>query len=170
MHLIPSKIPLEQLINAAFLRQLYVGGGITVHLDQVFYTPPGEEIEIWDRLQENDVNPIPFLIAEYAGIPPVLCRDGRRYRKPFDNPVKMGPQILTFCSSYYSLEVESAILQAKRVGQEDNLQSASFVIVVCDRDNRLRLPAFLEENLGERKYENCEEIPRPFERVLVGKR
>ena len=170
MHLIPSKIPLEHLLNAAYHRKLHVGGDVMVQLDQVFYAAPGEEVEIWDRLQENEVNPIPFLIAEYAGIVPQLSRDGRRYRKLFENPAGLGRQLLTFCSSYYRLEVESAILQAKRVGQEDKLESASFVIVVCDKDNRMRLPAFLEENLRVLEYEKCEEVPTPFDDLLVGPR
>lgn len=171
MYLLPSKISLDELLNAAHLRQLHVGVGHIVKLDQVFWVAPCEETEVWDRLQETEVNPIPFLVSEYAGVPPKCVRDGRRYRKVFDNPVNMGRQVLTYCSSHYEFEVDNAVLQAKRVGQANELESASFVIIVCDRDNRMRLPAFLEETLSQRERENIESIPEPpIDPLVVGRR
>jgi hypothetical protein len=41
-YLITSKIPLEQLLNAALHRRLYVGGGVTVPLDRSSTSPPAK--------------------------------------------------------------------------------------------------------------------------------
>lgn len=140
--------------------------GVFVSVDAVQFVAPGEPVEIWDRLQEEEVDPVPFMVSEFNGVPPVYVRDGRRYRKAFDNPVKLGRQVLTFCSSYYRFEPVSAVLQAKRVGQSDTLDSAEFKLFICDVDNRQRFPSFLEEPLPSLEYECEQGLPEEWERVL----
>jgi hypothetical protein len=167
-YLLRSKIPADDLFMAAYLRRLYVGGGVTVPLDKVFYVAPGEETEIWDRLQDTEINPVPFLTAEFAGPEPEYCCDGRRYRKAFENPVGMGRQVVTYCSSTNRLEVGSAVLEAKRTGQDDSLESAAFSLFVCDKDNRMRLPAYLEEPLDELAFYIEEDLPHDLWELVVG--
>ncbi len=165
MYLKLSEIPLLTMINAARTGSLAIQGreiGV-----QSYYIAPDVDVEIFDRILENDLDPQNFVMAEFAGLEPIFRGDNRRYRRYYQNLQGVPKRAVTIASSRYWLRPLSAIVQSKRDGDFEGLNSLTFRIVICDTENREGLQAFLLEDLSQFENQEMKLYPEQEKITLV---
>lgn len=147
MYIARSKLSLEALLEAA--RRGKIPSAESVELEALFVQPEAH-VEVWDQIKEPLPNASQFVYSEYAGVEPEAIHEGRRYRRSFRRAHE-APTTVTFLSNVYRMQPLSVVLQGKRIGQTDGPESALFRMFVCDRENLLRLPAYVPEVLDHRE-------------------
>lgn len=148
MNIAQSTLSLASLLDCAAKKAVPSAPGVEV---EVFHVKPDEEAEIWDRVIGEVDNPHQFVFSEYAGAPPVLARDGRRYRKVFYNHANEEPTTVTYASSHYQLQPGTVVMQGRRIGQTHGPESALFTLFMCDEGNPMKLPPYRRELLDPRE-------------------